>query len=86
VPNDAVVIGALGALAAVAGERAVFSRTSSDGVLCTGCIGTASLLVATLVTGGVSIEYRSIVLLPWIFVVYASGIAVVLRYPDLLWG
>lgn len=45
-----------------------------------------ALLVAAVVTGGVAIAYRSIVLLPGMFVVYASGIAVVLRYPDLLWG
>lgn len=45
-----------------------------------------ALLVAVLVTGGVGIEYHSIILLPGIFVVYACGIAVALRYPDLLWG
>lgn len=45
-----------------------------------------ALLVAALVTGGVGLEYHSIILLPGIFVVYACGITVALRYPDLLWG
>lgn len=45
-----------------------------------------ALLIAITVTGVVSIEYHSIVLLPGIIVVYALGIAIALRYPALLWG
>lgn len=45
-----------------------------------------ALLVAVVVTGAVATKYHSIVLLPGIFVIYALGGAVVLRYPALLWG
>ena len=43
-------------------------------------------LVAALVTGGVALVNHSIVLLLGIFGIYAVGIAVVLRYPALIWG
>ena len=45
-----------------------------------------ALFVAALVTGGVAVAHHSIVLLPGVFVVYAVGVAVALRYPALLWG
>lgn len=45
-----------------------------------------ALLVATAVTGAVSFEYHSIILLPGIFVVYALGFGIALRYPAPIWG
>ncbi|MFC7046194.1 hypothetical protein ACFQH6_12915 [Halobacteriaceae archaeon GCM10025711] len=45
-----------------------------------------AVLVAVLVTGGVAFESHSIVLLAGIFVIYGVGVAVMLRYPALLWG
>jgi hypothetical protein len=47
---------------------------------------TIALVAAAVVTILVSLEYHSIVLLLGIFVVYALGIAIALRYPGLLWG
>lgn len=47
---------------------------------------TLALLVAMVATAGTAVENHSVVLLPGVFVTYAVGVAVTLRYPGLVWG
>ncbi|MFC4245865.1 hypothetical protein ACFOZ7_02405 [Natribaculum luteum] len=45
-----------------------------------------ALVAAGAITAGVATTYRSVILLTGIFQVFAVAIAILLRYPSLLWG